>query len=248
MIYGYEKNKDFILSLYSSKNTVFTIGEIALLLGDSNCENLKSRINYYVKTGKLLNLRKSVYAKQEYNPLELAIKIYVPSYISLETVLEKEGVIFQKYETIFVVSYLSRKIQVNRHKIQYRRIKEEILINEVKNYLGIPMLVMQKEDIFAHKLVAFLDRKSIANRDVFDLWFFFKKNWEIAREIVELRTGKDLKDYIKLCVEKAKNLNETYILQGLGEVLDVEQKKWVKNNLKDDLIFLMRNYLESKTQ
>ena len=136
-----KKNKDFILNLYSSQNTVFTIDEIALLLGDSNRDNLKARINHYVKTGKLLNLRKGIYAKKEYNPLELAVKVFTPSYVSLETVLEKDGVIFQKYKTIFVVSYLSRKIEIDSHEFQYRRIKEETLINkegvELKNGYAI---------------------------------------------------------------------------------------------------------------
>lgn len=43
---------------------------------------------------------------------------------------------------------------------------------EIKNYLGISMVVMKKEDIFAHKLVALFERKQIANRDLFDIWFF----------------------------------------------------------------------------
>jgi hypothetical protein len=121
---------DFILCLYQSKNTVFTIDEIAMLFGEDERKNLKSKINYYVKKGNLKNIRKGIYSKIDYDPLELATKIYTPSYISLETVLEREGIIFQKYETIFVVSYLSRKIEVDGHKIQYRRIKEEILIND----------------------------------------------------------------------------------------------------------------------
>lgn len=125
-----KKKKDFILSLYQSDSTVFTIGEIALLLGETDRERLKSRINYFVKRGKLKNVRKGIYTKLNYDHLELANKIYTPSYISLETVLAKEGVIFQIYEPIFVVSYLTRKIDVDGYKIQYRRIKEDILINK----------------------------------------------------------------------------------------------------------------------
>lgn len=123
------KKKNFILKLYQSKNTVFTIKDIALLSGETERENLKARINYYVREGNLNNMRKGIYAKLEYDPLELATKIYTPSYVSLETVLEKEGVIFQRYKTIFVISYLSRKIEVDEHHLQYRRIKETILLN-----------------------------------------------------------------------------------------------------------------------
>jgi hypothetical protein len=145
-----KENKDFILSLYRTKSSVFTIAEIGLLIGESNKDNLKAKINYYVKKGKLRNVRKGIYTKDEYNPLELGAKIYTPSYISLETILQREGVIFQEYTTIFLVSYLSRKVEVDGWKFQYRRIKENILVNS----LG----VKQEENYYmASKERAFLD-------------------------------------------------------------------------------------------
>lgn len=61
--------------------------------------------------------------------MELANKIYSPSYISLDTILEKEGIIFQKYEVITVVSYLTRKIKVAGREIYYRKIKDTVLMN-----------------------------------------------------------------------------------------------------------------------
>ncbi len=116
---------------------------------------------------------------------------------------------------------------------------------EVLNYLGISMLVMTKADIMAHKLVALLDRSSMANRDLFDLWFFFNNRWKINQELVELRTREKLGDYLKKCEEEVKNINNIYILQGLGEVLNAKQKYWVKENLKNELLFLLRNFRES---
>jgi predicted nucleotidyltransferase component of viral defense system len=147
----------------------------------------------------------------------------------------------KRYTIFFLLSYGEKASNI-KIEISKRTFPDSY---EVKNYLGIPMLVMKKEDIFAHKLVAFLDRKSIANRDIFDLWFFFKKNWDINQKIVALRTGKKLDDYLKDCIKTVKKLKKTYILQGLGEVLEEEQKEWVKNNLKEDLIFLIKNYLKS---
>jgi hypothetical protein len=70
-----------------------------------------------------------MYSKPGYNMLELANKLYTPSYVSLETVLAKHDVIFQYYETIFLISYLTRKITVNDVHIQYRQLKGEILTN-----------------------------------------------------------------------------------------------------------------------
>jgi predicted transcriptional regulator of viral defense system len=123
------RKQNIILNLYQSKKSVFTIGEIALMTGELSRNNLKARLNYYVKKDLLRNVRRGIYVKKEYEPLELASKIFTPSYISLESVLEKEGVIFQHYSTIFVVSYLTRKIVVDGLEIQYRKIKEKILLN-----------------------------------------------------------------------------------------------------------------------
>lgn len=122
-------NKDFILTLYSQPQTVFTLKEISLLFPEVEYTNLKSKVGYFVKAGKLKNVRKGMYTKEGYDPLELANKIYTPSYISFETVFLKEGIVFQYYETIFVASYLSRALTVDGYKISYRQIGEPALSN-----------------------------------------------------------------------------------------------------------------------
>lgn len=123
-------SKDFLLNLYQRPQSIFTLKEISLLSKEYSSENLRRKLSYFVKVGKLKRLRNGIYAKRDYNSLELANKIYTPSYISFETVLEKEGVIFQKYKTIFVASYLSRKIKVDGQEIFYRKLKDEILLNK----------------------------------------------------------------------------------------------------------------------
>lgn len=74
-------------------------------------------------------MRHGIYAKPSYDPLELANKIYRPSYISLETVLVKGGIIFQYYKTIFAVSYITRLVTAQQTSIQYRQIPANILTN-----------------------------------------------------------------------------------------------------------------------
>ena len=144
------KKEYFVLKIYQSKNTVFTIKDLALLFPGTERANLKAKTNYYVKKGVLKSLRRGVYAKSDYNFFELATKIYTPSYISFETVLAREGIIFQHYKTVFVASYLSRKIKVAGIDIQFRRLKENILLDR----RGI----LQKENYAeASKERAFLD-------------------------------------------------------------------------------------------
>ncbi len=43
---------------------------------------------------------------------------------------------------------------------------------EVKTLLGISMLVMVREDMFAHKLMAMLERVGKTSRDIYDVWYF----------------------------------------------------------------------------
>lgn len=123
------KPTDFIFKLYSLPQTVFTLKEISLMFPNTLYKNLKSQVSYFVKRGKLRRVRKGIYTKEGYNPFELINKIYTPSYISFETVLEKGGVIFQHYETIFAASYLSRKIAAGENNLVYRKLKDNVLLN-----------------------------------------------------------------------------------------------------------------------
>lgn len=142
--------KDFVVTLYSYPQTVFTLKEISLLFPEIDYVDLKSKVSYFVKVGKLRSIRRGIYVKEGYNQLELANKIYTPSYISFETVLQQENVVFQFYETIFVASYLSRDLLVDGHKISYRQIGERAFSNRA----GIE----EKDGYFiASKERAFLD-------------------------------------------------------------------------------------------
>jgi len=123
--------KGDIVELYKSKNDVFTIKDIALIWKENNSNNLKSKIKYYLDEGKLFSVRRGVYAKiKDYNIFEAVNKIYSPSYISFETILQKEGLIFQYTEEIFLAAQLSKQIEINKRKIIYRKLKKEILLNK----------------------------------------------------------------------------------------------------------------------
>ena len=118
-----------ILSIFQDVKTVFRLRDIALMVGEKDFESLNKKLNYYVRTGKLLNPRKGIYAKPNYSSEELACVLYTPSYISLEYVLQKAGVIFQFDSRITSVSYLSRSIDVQDKTFIYRKIKGEIIAN-----------------------------------------------------------------------------------------------------------------------
>jgi hypothetical protein len=120
---------DLVLAIYKESRTVFRLKDIAILVDEDNFQSLNKKLNYYVRTGKLENPRKGIYAKPEYNLQELACTIFTPSYISLESVLQKAGIIFQYNSRITSVSYLSRNIEVQNHQFMFRKIKGSVLVN-----------------------------------------------------------------------------------------------------------------------
>ena len=162
----------------------------------------------------------------------------------IEKILINFGTIKEKYNkrhTIFFVISYSKEAHNIKVEINKRSFGSSY---EVRNYLGISMLVMKKEDMFAHKLAALLDRKKIANRDIFDIWFFLKNNWDVNEGIIEKRTGLKLNEYLKECISLLEKESDRYILQGIGELLDEKTKVWAKQKLKKDIIFLLKLKLE----
>jgi len=121
--------KNILLTIYSSECTVFSFRKIALLTGEQNFQSLNNKLNYAVRTGKLLNPRKGIYTKSNYNKEELACSVYAPSYISLDYTLQKAGIIFQYDSTITSISYLSRALEIEKQNYRFRKIKASILYN-----------------------------------------------------------------------------------------------------------------------
>lgn len=115
---------------------------------------------------------------------------------------------------------------------------------ELRDYLGISMKVMDLECMFTHKLMAILDRSSITNRDIFDCWFCMKQRVRLRKAILDLRLKESLSEYLDRCAETVSGISNTRILDGMGELLDPQLKKWVKCSLKDEFISLARMYSE----
>lgn len=175
---------NFLTIVYGSKQTVFTSREIALLIGEKNANNLKSKLAYYVETGKLIRLRRGIFVKNEnYDRNELAVRIYTPAYISFETVLGREGVTFQYYDALFVASYLSREIAAGGNTIAYRKLKSEILMNRKG-------LLDRGYYFEATKERAFLDRLYLFNGYHFDNLRGI--DWKLCRDIIPIYKSKRL--------------------------------------------------------
>ena len=121
---------DLIYTLYSDSRTVFRLKDVAMLIGETSFDSLNMKLNYYVRTGRLQNPRKGLYCKPNYNPQELACRIFAPAYISLEYVLQRAGVIFQYDSRFTVISYLFRDVEIENQLFSFRKIKNELLVSQ----------------------------------------------------------------------------------------------------------------------
>ena len=155
--------------------------------------------------------------------------------------LEIREAIIKHYTIFFLLSYGKGEHTV-KIEISRRPTKSNFVI---KNYLGIAINVTTKKDAFANKLVALTDRKKTAMRDLFDIYYFFSQGWEINEEIIKLKTGLSLKEYLSKCIEFIEQLSDRHILEGLGELVNNKQKDWIRNSLKKDTIFLIKAYQEN---
>lgn len=123
-----------MLEIFKTKQTVFDLKDLWGILWEQDYNNLKSKVAYYVKKGYLNRIRKGIFVKDDFDVYELACKIYTPSYISFETVLFKEWVIYQVSDEISVASYLSRTIDLDYKwksiRLVYRKLKDELLYDD----------------------------------------------------------------------------------------------------------------------
>jgi len=169
----------------------------------------------------------------------------------IKKILENYGEVKEarkkRFNLFYLLSYNEKeptaqnvKIEINRHNFNSQY--------ELKNYLGITMKVMVKEDMFAHKLVAAYERLGKTNRDLFDVWFFLKNDWPINQVVIEERTKMKFFDFLNKLIQSIEKLPERGILAGMGELLDEKTKNWVKLHLKEDLLFLLKLKLETESK
>ena len=165
-------------------------------------------------------------------------------YQKVKKIVLKHGTIHDEaqkhYGPLLVLDYgtTERKLKI---EISNRSADDEY---EIKNLLGINMKVMTLRDMFSHKLCALLDRGSLVNRDIFDCWFFMSKQTPINPAIIEQRMGKSVPEYLQDCIDTLENIPNKSLLDGLGELLNPQQKTFVRNKLRQEAVTLLKFYKE----
>src|SRR5680860_716134 len=142
----------------------------------------------------------------------------------------------KRFTLINIISYNLKdqniKIEVNR-----RNFGSEY---ELKTLLGISMLVMVKEDMYANKLMAMYERIGKTSRDIYDVYFFAKNNWPINKKLVESRAKMSFEEVLIKCISLLEKIDNRHILDGLGEMLNEPQKDWARAKMKTETIFFLK--------
>lgn len=161
-------------------------------------------------------------------------------------IVKKFGVIKEsrkkRFNLLLILSYEDKahniKVEINRRQFGSGY--------EIKTYLGVSMLVMVREDMLAHKLMAMYERIGKTSRDIYDVWFFLQNHFPINKEIVEERSQMSFDILLRQCIDKLEKMSNRNILQGLGELLTASQKAWAKEKLREDTISLLRLRMEGE--
>jgi predicted nucleotidyltransferase component of viral defense system len=167
---------------------------------------------------------------------------------------EKKDVIFQKIKEILTTYGEIKDFQQKGHTLFFllsygfgeHGIKVEINTRitgasyEMRQYLGIPVFVANKESMLSTKLIALLRRKKFASRDLYDVYYFLKNNWDIDKNVLLQYGEKDTLDFLKKCIVFVENIPDNMLLEGLGELVEEKEKDFIRDKLKSEVVFLLR--------
>lgn len=140
--------KNFDLLLRSGK-TIFRYDNISLLLWTENTNTLKSYFQRATKSHLLEKIASGIYGLYQYDILELAASLRNKSYVSLETVLQREWIVQQvNPDSISLISDNTINKTIAGKEIKFYKIKDEILLNPLGiSYTGKYMIASRERAI-----------------------------------------------------------------------------------------------------
>jgi len=161
--------------------------------------------------------------------------------LSLKYVVKDQSI---KYHTLFwLVSY-----GTGLTKIKVEVSTRDILGNHYLPFpfYGVTVKVMDIRDMIVHKMIALTQRKTIANRDLFDTHFFLSSEYasEINYSIIKERLNKEPKEFYVHLLNFVSKIKPDSVMGGLGEVLTESQKDWVKAKLIVELKGLIQRQMD----
>ena len=168
--------------LLKQNKKTFHASDLALLWDIKNKDTLNMTLKRFVDRGVLKRIHKGFYSTtnvSDIDPYDLGFSyLNTYSYVSLETILAREGIISQDVKYITFVSSKSSKFNVGNVRYSSRQMKDEFL----NNTAGIKKMGDHFEATLERAVADVLyynSRYYFDNRDAID----FEKVKEIQREV-----------------------------------------------------------------
>jgi predicted nucleotidyltransferase component of viral defense system len=121
-------------------------------------------------------------------------------------------------------------------------------VYEPQRFLEIDRILtcQTKETMFAHKLVAVLDRfgktGGIAGRDIYDIHHFFMKGFDYSVEVITERTGMGVSEYLqKLTDFIEKNVTDKILSEDLNTLLPYSEFVKIRKVLRREVLTLLKD-------
>jgi predicted transcriptional regulator of viral defense system len=113
---------------------VFHIDDLARIWGINNRNTLSTNLKRYVERGLLYRLYRGLYSIkpiEELEPLTLGSQaIHSYCYLSGETILAKEGIIFQQLAYFIFMGEKTKRFKIGDYQYYCRQLKDEFLYND----------------------------------------------------------------------------------------------------------------------
>ena len=136
-----------------------------------------------------------------------------------------------KYNTLFWLISYGKHLRNLKIEVSTREQPHNTYI--LKSLYGVSIKLLDIRDMIAHKLIALSERKTFANRDLFDVHYFLTSLYatDINYSIIKHRTGKEALEFYRALLKYLEKVDNKHILNGLGEILTESQKSWARDKL-----------------
>jgi len=167
-------------------NNLLIVSKEALRQLEPNEQALNANIKYWVKKGDLIRIKKGRYILKSFLEKEedkesyfeyLANKIYQPSYLSCEYVMQKYGLLTEAVYGITSITTRKTKTFTNQlGQFTYYSIASSLFFDfEIKKYRNADILIAKKQKaVFDFLYLRFLKNAEISEKAVEEL----RINWE----------------------------------------------------------------------
>jgi predicted transcriptional regulator of viral defense system len=123
------------LSIAKLGTSVFHVDDLARIWGINNRNTLRTSLKRYVESGLMYRLYRGLYSIKpvsELDPLLLGAQVINDyCYLSAETILVKQGIIFQQLGYYTFIGKKTKRIKIGDYKYYCRQLKDEFLYNDI---------------------------------------------------------------------------------------------------------------------